>query len=144
MLNIILRFLPLLWYIIKKRVSDRKPSYPLKGRSVGGSARIVSIRLSTLAEAGQRTDAHLTDPSTYWPTNGIRPKNTTASDRKIVQWADSVPCLGKKISIMPLDRIENSVRWHNLHIFSLTFLLEFVGARPLTYSSRSARSPSLL
>ena len=31
-------------------------------------------------EAGQRTDAHLTDPSTDRPTNGIRPKNTTASD----------------------------------------------------------------
>ena len=41
-------------------------------------------------EAGQRTDAHLTDPSTDRPTNGIRPKNTTASDRKIVQRADSV------------------------------------------------------
>ena len=61
-------------------------------------------------EAGQRTDAHLTDPSTDRPTNGIRPKNTTASDRKIVQRADSVPCLGKKFSMMPSDRIENSAR----------------------------------
>ena len=42
-------------------------------------------------EAGQRTDAHLTDPSTDPSTNDIRPKNTMASDRKIVQQADSVP-----------------------------------------------------
>ena len=61
-------------------------------------------------EAGQRTDAHLTDPSTDRSTNGIRPKNTTAFDRKIVQRADSVPCLGKKFSMMSSDRIENSVR----------------------------------
>ena len=56
-------------------------------------------------EAGQRTDDHLTDPSTDQrnPT-----KNSTASDRKIVQQADSVPCLGKKFSMMPSDRIENS------------------------------------
>ena len=31
------------------------------------------------SEAGQWTDTHLTDPSTDRPTNGIRPKNTTAS-----------------------------------------------------------------
>ena len=61
-------------------------------------------------EAGQRTHAHLTDPSTDRPTNGIRLKNTTASDRKIVQRADLFPCLGKKFSMMPSDRIENSVR----------------------------------
>ena len=61
-------------------------------------------------EAGQRTDAHLTDPSTDRPTNGIQPKNTTASNRKIVQLANSVPCLGKKFSMMPWDRIENSAR----------------------------------
>ena len=46
MLHIILRFVSLLSFIIKKRVSDRKPFYPLKGRSVGGSARRVSVRLS--------------------------------------------------------------------------------------------------
>ena len=56
-----------------------------------------------ITEAGQRTDAHRTDPSTYRPTNGIRPKNTTASDRKIVQ-------RDNKFSIMPSDRIEHSVR----------------------------------
>ena len=45
----------LLWLIIKKRVSERKPFYLLKGRSVGGvgavggSARRVSIRLSVEA-----------------------------------------------------------------------------------------------
>ena len=61
------------------------------------------------AEAGQRTDAHLTEPSTDRQTNGIRPKNTTASDRKIVQRADLVPCLGKKFSMISSDRIENSV-----------------------------------
>ena len=59
-------------------------------------------------EAGQRTDAHLTNPSTNRPTNGIWPKNTTASDRKIVQRDDSVPCLGKKFSMTPSDLIENS------------------------------------
>ena len=35
MLHIILRFISLLWFIIKKRVSDRKPFYPLKGRLEG-------------------------------------------------------------------------------------------------------------
>ena len=81
-------------------------------------------------EAGQRTDAHLADPSTDQPTNGIRPKNTTASDRKIVQRADSVPCLGKKFLMMPLDRIENSARWHNLNRFLSLFYFEFVSTQP--------------
>ena len=57
--------------------------------------------------AEQLTNAHLTDPSTDRPSNGIRPKNTTDTDRKIVQRADSVPCLRKKFSKMPSDRIEN-------------------------------------
>ena len=35
-----LRFVSLLWLIIKTRVSDRKQFYPLKGRSVGGSVRL--------------------------------------------------------------------------------------------------------
>ena len=41
MLHIILKFVSLLWFIIKNRVTDRKPFYPLKGRSVGGSVRRV-------------------------------------------------------------------------------------------------------
>ena len=61
-LHIIMRFVLLLWFIIKKRawyievltsifitwkrVSDRKPFFPLKGRSVGGSVRRASVRLS--------------------------------------------------------------------------------------------------
>ena len=54
-------------------------------------------------EAGQRTDAHLTD---QWnPTE--KPRHLI---EKIVQLADSVPCLGKKFSMMPSDRIENSAR----------------------------------
>ena len=46
MQHIILRFVSLLWFNIKKRVSDRKPFYPLKGRSVGGSVRRASVRKS--------------------------------------------------------------------------------------------------
>ena len=91
-----------------------------------------------LQGAGQRTDAHLTDPSTDRPTNGIRPKNTTASDRKFMQQADSLPCLGKKFPMMPSDRIENSVRFHNLLIFFNFFLTLFYwnlsALSPLTYS----------
>ena len=45
MLHLILRFVSLLSFIIKKRVSDRKPFYLLKGRSVGGSVRGASVRL---------------------------------------------------------------------------------------------------
>ena len=41
MLQIILRFVSLLWFIIKKCVLDWKPFYPLKGWSVGGSAQKV-------------------------------------------------------------------------------------------------------
>ena len=47
-------------------------------------------------EAGQRADAHLTEPSTDRPTNGIRPKNTTASDRKIVQRAAYMVSISEK------------------------------------------------
>ena len=78
--------------------------------SVGGSDRRVSIQLSAPLEAEQRTEALLIDPSTDRPTNGIRQKNTMASDRKIVQGADSVPCLGKMYLTMASDRIENLAR----------------------------------
>ena len=46
-----------------------------------------------------RLDAHLTD-------------QLTGSDQKIqhlIEQADSVPCLGKKFSMMPSDRIKNLV-----------------------------------
>ena len=81
-------------------------------------------------EAGQRTDAHLTDSSTDRPTNGIRPKNTTASDRKIVQRADSVPCLGKKVfndAIGPNRKFGPMTQFKQ--IFSL-FYFEFVSTQP--------------
>ena len=38
-----LGFVSLLWFIIKKRVSDRKPFCPLKGRFIGWSARIWNL-----------------------------------------------------------------------------------------------------
>ena len=41
---------------------------------------------------------------TFQTTNRIRPKKTTASDRKIVQRDASVPWLSKKFSMMPSDR----------------------------------------
>ena len=72
-----------------------------------------------ITETGQRTDAHRTDPS----TNEIRPKNTTESDREIVQRGDLVPCRGKKFSIMPSGRIENSVRWPINKYFSAQLII---------------------
>ena len=97
---------------------------------------------------GRATDRRSSDR----PTD--RPKNTTASDRKIVQRADWVPCLGKKFSMMPSDQIENSARWHKLNWFFFTFLLGIcqhsapyptlaAALGPLACSSRSARPPSL-
>ena len=48
MLHIILRFVSLLWFIIKKCVSDRKLFFPLIGRSVGGSVQRASVQLSAI------------------------------------------------------------------------------------------------
>ena len=58
---------------------------------------------------------------------------------------------GKKFSMMPSDRIENSARWHNLNRYFSLFFLEFVSATPkptlaaahgpLSCFSRSARCP---
>ena len=91
--------------------------------SVFGAVRRCVVRLH-IPKSNRRQG---NGPTLIWPTlqptNGIRPKNTTASDRKIVQRADSVPFLGKKFSKMPSDRIENSARWHNLNRFFFTFLL---------------------
>ena len=49
MLHIILRFVLLLWFIIKNVY--RTENYPLKVQSVGGPARRVSIRLSAPSNA---------------------------------------------------------------------------------------------
>ena len=94
--------------------NSRVPPPPnTKSRTAKVGRRERRWRIKEWTEERQRTDAHLTDPSTDRPTNGIQPKNTTASDRKIVQQADSVPCLGKKFSMMPSDRIavRDPVHW---------------------------------
>ena len=60
---------------------------------------------------GRATDRRSSDRPFNRPTDQRNPtENTTASDRKIVHRADSVPCLGKKFSMMPSDRIDNSAR----------------------------------
>ena len=50
-----------------------------------------------------------------------RPRHPTG---KVLQRDDSVPCLSKKFSMMPSDRIENSARWHVLLVF-YRFLFTF-------------------
>ena len=62
--------------------------------------------------AARRTARQRTDPSTDRPTNGIRPKTTTASDRKSVELEDSVE-----------NRI-NSVLYATIY-FLYTFLFLF-------------------
>ena len=65
-----------------------------------------------------------------------RPRHPT---EKVLQRDDSFPCLSKKFSMMPSDRIENSARWHNLlfllQIFSLLFNWNLSALSPLTYYS---------
>ena len=93
-------------------------------------------------EAGQWTDTLRTDLSTDQPTNRIRLKTTTASNKKWLQRDDSVPCLSK--SFQRGNRIKSKNRPNDtIYFYSAPYPALAAVLGPLACSSRSAQPHNL-
>ena len=84
--------------------------------SIGWSCSVnVVLKGSGTFKGSRATNRHSSDRPTE--SDRKRPRHPT---EKVLQRDDSVPCLSKKLSMMPLDRIENSARWQHLPFFIQT------------------------